>query len=153
MIYLVDEFERESQTSRSHALDKAEIVRNLLKSEESDDENEDDIAGDKEKFYLGIQNPDDYDQYSYACKIIILYLKVSRRNEVRSLHMTSQKLNYILDEVLADLGFTNACSVEFWLSLIILFLAMWIRLYIHYFGSWIYLKLAGVPVTSFKAGV
>jgi hypothetical protein len=88
---------------------------------------------------------------------------VSKKTEMKTRNMTGQKLNYILDEALADLGLRNVLSVEFWLSLFVLFLAMWyvlicvhnlhilirMRLYLHFFGQWLLLKFAGIPVTKF----
>jgi hypothetical protein len=85
----------------------------------------------------------DFDEYTY-------YIP---RVELKSGVMVSHKLLYIIDEALSGLGFQNVCGLEFWMSLSILLLAMWIRAYIHTFGSWLYLKAAGVPVNQFDLNV
>lgn len=84
--------------------------------------------------------PSDFDSYSFNIPHI----------ELKSNVVVSQKLLYIMNEALSDLGFRNIATADFWLSLIILLLALWIRAYLHAFGSWLLLIMLGVPVTSFS---
>ncbi len=62
----------------------------------------------------------------------------------------SDKIQYVVDEAISDLGFSNILSFDFWISMIILFLAVWIRGYLHNFGYWILLQMVGIPVTIFS---
>lgn len=80
-----------------------------------------------------------FDQYSFSVPHI----------ELKADTLVSKKFKYILDEALSDLGFRNIMSIEFWISLIILLLTIWIRAYLHTFGSWILLKMGGIPVSHF----
>ncbi len=86
-----------------------------------------------------LAKPRDFDQYTYHIPHV----------ELSTTAAVGHKLRYVVDEALADLGFYNIMSTEFWMSLAILLLAMWVRAYMHGVGSWILLKLAGTPVNSF----
>ncbi len=87
-----------------------------------------------------LTKPRHFDEYSYHIPHI----------ELKSGVIVSQKVRYIMDEALSDLGFRNVMSIDFWISLIILLLTMWIRAYMHTFGSWIILKLTDTPITEFE---
>lgn len=119
---------------------KKDIIDDLLKSP-SDIEDEEEEAKDKQKKRKRkrLAKARDFDEYSYNIPHI----------ELKSNVVVSQKLMYILNEALSDLGFNNILSVNFWLSLIILLLAMWVRAFLHIFGSWLMLEMLGIPVTTF----
>ena len=55
----------------------------------------------------------------------------------------------MIEQIFGDLGFRNVLTWNFFLCLIILLIMMWIRIYSHYLGSWIFLKLAEVPITTY----
>ncbi len=114
-----------------------ERIAALLHEEGSDDE----FDGQRtRKEYPPLLKPEDYDAYTFHIPHIELKTRAAFAN----------KITYIVDEVLADLGFRNLMSVEFWFSVVILLITMWARAYIHPFGSWLYLKMASIPVTSFS---
>jgi hypothetical protein len=43
----------------------------------------------------------------------------------------------------------NVYTMEFWISLMILIVTLWARIYIHYIGMYIMLSILGVPITEF----
>ena len=51
------------------------------------------------------------------------------------------------DEILANLSFKNVLTGEFWLCMILLLIALWVRIYIHYGGAYAFLRVAGISVT------
>eukprot|EP00753_Platysulcus_tardus_P019873 PLAT7594.1.p1 GENE.PLAT7594.1~~PLAT7594.1.p1 ORF type:complete len:1147 (-),score=675.26 PLAT7594.1:128-3175(-) len=61
----------------------------------------------------------------------------------------SARLRYIRSELLADLGLSNVLSLEFWTMILMLLLVLWLRMFTHYLGAWIYLTTARVPLYSF----
>ncbi len=125
-----------------HGERKKEIIDQLLNAgpdSESSDEASQDEGEEKESERERLKKPRDFDQYTYHIPHV----------ELNSAVLVSQKIRYIADEALADLGFQNVLSAEFWMSLVTLLLAMWIRAYMHSLGSWFLLKLAGTSVTSF----
>jgi len=125
--------------------EKTDLINNnvriaeLLRDETEEDEFDNTHEG--KKAYMPLVNPEDYDAYTYHIPRIEIKSRVAFTNQVA----------YIVDEVLADLGFRNVLSFEFWMSAIILLLCMWGRAYVHPFGSWIFLKANSIPVTSFTA--
>lgn len=62
-----------------------------------------------------------------------------------------RKLRYLQTELLADfdprrLGWL---SFEFWASLLLALLALWLRIYIHYLGQYTFLRFMRIPVYAF----
>jgi hypothetical protein len=51
----------------------------------------------------------------------------------------------------ADLGLKRWRQYDFWLTLTLLIFLLWIRLYPHYLGQWLYLRTLKVPVEVFTA--
>ena len=62
----------------------------------------------------------------------------------------SSKLFYVLDEAVADLGLRKIFTFNFWFAFFFFVLAVWIRAYLHGFGSWIFLVLANVSISAFN---
>lgn len=119
---------------------KRELIEDILKSdsdESSDDETE--IKIDKDKKTAEMRKPEDYLQYSFNIP----------RNIDTEVNPWD-KVAYVVDEAVSDLGVNNIVSVDFWIALCILLMAIWIRNYLHTFGAWAFLNLAGIPVTTFK---
>ncbi|RHY35132.1 hypothetical protein DYB32_000356 [Aphanomyces invadans] len=50
----------------------------------------------------------------------------------------------------ADMGLNKAGTLQFWLMVIFLCMALWLRLYVHYLGQWLYLRAVNVPVFAFS---
>ena len=119
---------------------KENRIAELLKEENSEDE---DISpSGAKKVYAPLEKPEDYDPYTFHLP----------RNELKTRTIVGTQVRYILEEVLADFGFRNVPGLEFWISAIFICLTGWLRAYIHYFGSWIYLRAASIPITTFDAG-
>lgn len=113
-------------------------IAELLKEDDEDDEFGNPIG--RKKDYKPLEKPEDFDLYTYHIP----------RHEFKSRVSFTNQIGYIMDEILADLGFRNVMSLEFWISVVILLLAMWFRAYLHTFGSWIFLVVAKIPITSFS---
>lgn len=68
------------------------------------------------------------------------------------------KLLYLKTELLADLGFKNWRSTEFWVTVVIFTFMFWLRMYLHYLGQYLYLWVRTHthpthPPTSIAAGL
>ncbi|ETV88563.1 hypothetical protein H257_00125 [Aphanomyces astaci] len=63
---------------------------------------------------------------------------------------TARKLRYLKQELFADMGFNKATTMQFWLMVVFLCLALWLRVYVHYLGQWLYLRAVNVPVFAFN---
>ena len=61
----------------------------------------------------------------------------------------TEKLEYVARQMYAELGPAQTRSREFWLTLFMLAVCFWIRLYAHYFGQWLFLQAASIPVSEF----
>ena len=75
------------------------------------------------------------------------------KSDVQQRDVTFQKIKYIFDEALSDLGFHNANGADFWISVIVLLFALWLRMYTHYLGSYIFLQICGIEVYKFDPKV
>ncbi|KAJ0410044.1 hypothetical protein ATCC90586_006437 [Pythium insidiosum] len=62
----------------------------------------------------------------------------------------ARKLHYLRHELFVDLGLTKVRTMEFWLLLVILVFALWLRVYLHYLAQYIFLKARRVPVFYFE---
>ena len=60
-----------------------------------------------------------------------------------------RKLRYLHSELLADLHPGSARTFEFWVQLVLLVAALWLRVYLHYLGQYLFLKSLRVPVFSY----
>lgn len=64
-----------------------------------------------------------------------------------------KKFRYILGEAVLELGLSGYNASEFWISLIILLLALCIRAFTHTFGSWLILIICGVDINYITWGI
>lgn len=64
--------------------------------------------------------------------------------------LMQRKLHYLRHELLADLGASNARTLDFWRFATLLALALWVRLYVHYVTQWVFLRGSRVPVYDFQ---
>ena len=118
---------------------KKTLINAILETRSDDGGSDEDEKHEPSEKYHKLTKPKHYDEYTYHIPHVELKTSVD----------ASQKLKYILNEALSDLGFHNVMSIEFWISLLILMLTMWIRAFMHTFGSWMLLKITGTPVTTF----
>ena len=49
---------------------------------------------------------------------------------------------YLKNELLADLGLSNIHTTEFWVTLATFIVTFWLRMYVHYLGQYLYLKVS-----------
>jgi len=68
-------------------------------------------------------------------------------------HILNRKLTYLFEELKEDLDTHSIFSVEFFLSLTVLLIALWLRMYFHYMAQWLFLKLNGIPLFNFQIDV
>eukprot|EP01029_Cantina_marsupialis_P014513 TRINITY_DN3196_c0_g1_i2.p1 TRINITY_DN3196_c0_g1~~TRINITY_DN3196_c0_g1_i2.p1 ORF type:complete len:225 (+),score=38.92 TRINITY_DN3196_c0_g1_i2:158-832(+) len=61
----------------------------------------------------------------------------------------NRKLKFMKTELLADLGLSRITSGEFWVTLIMIFAALWMRIYTHYISQYIFLRAIGIPIYKF----
>ncbi len=135
--------ETEANTQEAPQDKRKALVKSIMNAESdsegsSESEAEGEGKGAKNQQQRLIK-PRDFDSYTYHVPHI----------ELKSSVMVSQKLLYIFDEAMSDLGFRNLRSINFWISLLVLIMAMWSRAYMHTFGSWVLLKLASVAISTF----
>ena len=83
--------------------------------------------------------PGDFDEYSFVLPHI----------ELESDAVVGRKFRYVINEALSDLGFHDLCSIDLWITILILIMILWVRAYLHTFGSWAFLKIAGTPINVF----
>jgi len=83
--------------------------------------------------------PNEYNRYTFNIHHI----------DLKSGVLVPRKFYYVIHEALSDLGFNSLGSLNFWISFFILITVLWIRSYIHTFGSWTLLKMTRTPVDAF----
>jgi len=52
------------------------------------------------------------------------------------------KLLYLKTELFADMGLQNYHTTEFWVTLAIVITMTWIRMYVHFIGQYLYLRVS-----------
>lgn len=63
-----------------------------------------------------------------------------------------EKIRFFISELASDMGYSRFSTLEFWITIFLLCLVFWFRLYLHYLGEWLYLvKVADIPVYQFDA--
>ena len=68
-------------------------------------------------------------------------------------HILNRKLTYLLEELKEDLNAHAFFTVEFFISVAVLLVALWLRMYFHYMAQWLFLKLHGIPLFNFQLDV
>lgn len=66
-------------------------------------------------------------------------------------NVSRKKLVYIFTESLSDMGLKNLSTVAFQITLFVIILSFWARVYVHYFGEYLALLMLGIPVSVFEA--
>jgi hypothetical protein len=74
---------------------------------------------------------------------------VSDKFNYETRNIAKKKIVYIFTEALSDLGLKNWYSVSFQLTIFVMIMALWSRMYMHYFGQYISLLMLGIPVSVF----
>ena len=119
---------------------KRDLIEDILKTQ-SDEEDVQELHIDPNKpiTKMEFKKPEDYLQYTFHIP-----------QSLESNSQLASKLFYVIDEAIADLSISKIFTTDFWLSLAVLILAAWIRAYLHSFGSWLFLVIAGVSVSTFS---
>lgn len=66
-----------------------------------------------------------FDDYRYC---------VSQQLDWRTKNVTQKKARYVFGEMIADLGLKRWKSKDFQITLFIVLMTFWMRMYLHYFG-------------------
>lgn len=74
---------------------------------------------------------------------------VSDKFNYETRNLAKKKMVYIFTEALADLGLKNWFSVQFQLTMFVIILDFWSRMYVHYFGEYLALEAIGIPISVF----
>jgi len=62
------------------------------------------------------------------------------------------RIRYLLDELVFDLGLQRKRSWSFFKTIILLLLVIYVQLFSHYLGQWIFLKIDNIPITKIETG-
>ncbi len=73
---------------------------------------------------------------------------ISDPNTSRPQNPLKEKLRYISCELKADLGLHRIATFEFWSFIILLFLMIWLRMYVHYLGEYLFLQGSDVVISG-----
>lgn len=146
-----EEKENQEESSRSQNLEDGEFGKlvngefilngSQEKSHASDSEDElsiYDVEG-KDDVIPNLRETD-LREYKYAIEKKLLF----ENDDEEEL----KKIRYIFKELLLDIGIGRFGLRETITSVIIMLLALWSRMYVHYLFQYIFLKLIDVPVTS-----
>ena len=76
--------------------------------------------------------------------------ELEEESAVHRRFQTARKLKYMKHELLADLGLNKYYTFQFWAMLMFLGFTIWLRMYIHYLGEWVYLRGMRVPLYDFR---
>ena len=66
-----------------------------------------------------------------------------------AVNTAAKKWSFFHTEVMADLRLGMAHTLNFWIQFIQCIAALWLRMYVHYLGQYIFLRSINVPVYSF----
>lgn len=62
----------------------------------------------------------------------------------------ARKMRYLQHELISDLRPSQFSSGEFGVQVGVLLVALWLRIYVHYMGQWLFLRFLRVPVYDFR---
>jgi len=69
----------------------------------------------------------------------------------RQRNLQHNKLRYLFGEIAVDLGPSRYRTLQFWSTLMLLFVMCWLSIYSHGLGQWLWLTSVKVPVTELTA--
>lgn len=64
-----------------------------------------------------------------------------------------RKARFLQYELVADLHPGSVFTFDFWIQFVLLLIALWLRIYIHYLGQWLFLRSLRIPVYEFSPQV
>jgi len=80
------------------------------------------------------------ESYSYS---------VSDKFNYETRNIAKKKIVYIFTESLSDLGLKNMTTIAFQITLFVIVLSFWARMYMHYFGEYIALEMLQIRISIF----
>ena len=75
---------------------------------------------------------------------------VSEKFNYETRNVAKKKLVYLFTESLADMGLKNMNTIAFQITLFVIILSLWARVYLHYFGEYLALLIIGLGVSKFN---
>ena len=75
---------------------------------------------------------------------------VSEKFNYETRNVAKKKLIYLFTESLADMGLKNMNTIAFQITLFVIILSFWARMYLHYFGEYLALLMIDIPVSKFN---
>jgi len=102
-------------------------------------------AIERSKAYRATRNAEDWaeDKENYQYHIDQPVGTLNKRE-------ASSRSAYVFRSLAKDLGFANRKSMEFGFSVLMALMLLWLRMYIHYFGEFLFLKIENIVVNSFE---
>jgi hypothetical protein len=58
-------------------------------------------------------------------------------------------MQFIRRDILNDIGLKQWRTLDFWVVVLLFIVAFWLRMYMHYFGQWVYLYVMRAPFVEF----
>lgn len=77
------------------------------------------------------------------------HFSVNQLFDFKTKRITKKKLVYIFTEAFSDLGLKKIWSIEFQITLFVILMTCWFRMYLHYFGEYLMVLTMLIPVTRF----
>lgn len=90
----------------------------------------------------------DFDLYSVS-----VASDPARRRKLLPSALVKSKLRFILQEAIGDLYIENWGSFDFYVTVIVYLITLWVRMSVHYIGQYFFLEAVRTPVYSFRLGV
>lgn len=95
--------------------------------------------------WLPLDNARDMDRYSYS-----IARNASQRRRLLPGAVSSFKMRLMLHEALGDLLPAMWGSLDFFVTTLVLLVALWVRVWLHYLAQYLYLTAYGAPVFAFQ---
>jgi hypothetical protein len=75
---------------------------------------------------------------------------VSDKFNTETRNVAKKKLVYLVTESLSDIGLKNMTTIAFQITLFVIILSFWARVYLHYFGEYLAMLMIGIGVSKFN---
>jgi hypothetical protein len=75
---------------------------------------------------------------------------VSDKFNTETRNVAKKKLVYLFTESLSDIGLKNMTTIAFQITLFVIILSFWARVYLHYFGEYLAMLMIGIGVSKFN---
>jgi len=130
-----------SDTVKSYDKDDSKVVQRKKTKAKDEDEDRFLVRIPKRNFNR-VTDGDQFEEFSFA---------IARQTGLSTAHSTYHKVKYLFEEVFTDLGFQQMLSANFWITIVLFILTLWIVIYGHYLGQYFWLYVFNVPISTFKS--